>query len=129
MPRGRLILIIWIVGHTMRRFRSIVGVTLCSVIALLASVLFRNTRIEAAIPLFFLLILVAVTIYFGSWAGTVGTILATIVFMELLFEPIYSLKVSGPAQKDNLIWMVLGGIVISNLLSATPPKKNGGIAE
>src|SRR5689334_8081127 len=98
----------------MKRFRSIVGVSLCAVVALLASMLFRHTRIEAAIPLFFLLILVAVAIYFGSWAGTVGTLLATIVFMELLFEPIYSLKVNGPAQKDNLIWMVLGGIVISN---------------
>jgi K+-sensing histidine kinase KdpD len=111
----------------MRRFRSVVGVSLCAVIAFLASFLFRNTRIEAAIPLFFLLILIFVAIYFGSWAGTLGTVLATIVFMELLFEPIYSLKVSGPAQKDNLIWMVLGGIVISNLLSATPPKNNGGI--
>lgn len=86
-----------------------------------------HTRIESAVPIAFLLVILLVALYFGSVAGTLGTIFACFIFMGFLFEPIRSLAVRDPNGRNSLIWMVLGGITISNLFLPPPTDKGNQI--
>jgi K+-sensing histidine kinase KdpD len=105
----------------MKFVAAVLGAALCAFVAFSATVLFRNTRIEPVVPLIFLLVIVSVALYFGSSAGMLGTVIACVIFMEFLFEPIHNLHVHNPEERSNLIWMVLGGLALSNLFSNPPP--------
>jgi len=60
--------------------------------------------------------IMVVAICFGNIAGVLATITAAIIFAVFLFEPWLSLAVRDSVAKDRLIWMVLIGIIISDLL-------------
>ncbi len=57
-----------------------------------------------------------VAIHFGNIAGVLATITAAMIFAVFLFEPWLSLAVRDSVARDRLIWMVLIGIIISDLL-------------
>ena len=54
--------------------------------------------------------------WFGNLAGLFGTIVAAMIFAAFLFHPTSSLKVKDSAQRSSLIWMIVGGIAMSELL-------------
>jgi K+-sensing histidine kinase KdpD len=64
----------------------------------------------------FLGIIVLVAIRFGVLAGIFGTITAALIFAVFLFEPRLSLAVQDSVAKSNLIWMLVAGIAISELV-------------
>ena len=77
-----------------------------------------ETPFSTFLPLAFLVIIVVVASRFGNFAGMIGTITAALVFCIFLFEPRFSLLISDPAARNHLIWMVIIGVVISDLLGA-----------
>lgn len=108
-----------------RKWRG-VGLFMCVALALLSVVVFHGSRAKALLPLLFIAIIAIVARRFGTWAGVAGTIAATIIFSELLFEPLFSIRVADLNQRRNLVWMVIGGISLSELLGVRPPSKPVG---
>jgi len=92
---------------------AVLGVAAASCVSLVLDV----PSIEPSLPLLFLIIICAIAIKFGSMAGIGGTIAAGLTFASLL-PPRWSLSVSNHAAKGHLIWMLLCGIILSDLFGA-----------
>ena len=104
----------------MEKLRQVFGLALCSGLAVSAAFLFHNTRLSAFIPLLFIGVVGFLANKFGTWIGILGTIAVAVVFAELLFEPSFSLHIADSAEKHNLVWLVIGGIALSDLLGVPP---------
>jgi len=61
---------------------------------------------------------VLVAIRFGKAAGIIGTFAAALVFAVFLFRPTLSPLVEDVSARDHLIWMLLIGVILSDLLGA-----------
>jgi K+-sensing histidine kinase KdpD len=72
------------------------------------------------LPILFLVVVVAVTMRFGTFAGRLGTVCCTLIFATLLFPPLNSLAVRSTDERNSLIWMLIVGLVVSELLP--PPR-------
>src|SRR3954468_13521083 len=94
---------------------SIVGSAMCAASALAAALIFNRSSSNAFVPLLFLFVILLAAVRFGSVAGILGTITATLIFALFMFEPLLRLNIKSPVQKSNLIWMVVGGLAISEL--------------
>ena len=92
------------------------GTMCCTVIAAGLIPLFSGSSIKSFLPLPFLLIIVLVAFRFGRIAGVLGTLASAFLFAYYLFEP-EGLAVSDPAARAHLIWMLIVGVVISDLLT------------
>ncbi|HTJ86134.1 MAG TPA: DUF4118 domain-containing protein [Terriglobales bacterium] len=93
-----------------------IGAGLSVATATVLILIFHSSSLRFSLPLIFLGIILVVAIRFGSTAGVLGTIAAAMIFAVFLFEPWLSLAVQDSVAKDRLIWMVLIGIIISDLL-------------
>jgi K+-sensing histidine kinase KdpD len=90
------------------------GAALCTAAAACLTSLFHASSFRQFLPLVFLGVVVLVAIRFGRLAGMLGTVAAALIFAEFLFEPRLSWIVRDSAEKSNLIWMIIGGIVLSD---------------
>jgi K+-sensing histidine kinase KdpD len=102
------------------RLRQVFGLALCSGLAVSAAFLFHNTRFSTFVPLLFIGVIGFLANKFGTWSGILGTIAVATIFAEFLFEPSFSLHITNSAGKSNLVWMVIGGIALSDLLGVPP---------
>jgi integral membrane sensor domain MASE1 len=96
--------------------RPAIGITLCVSIAAGLSAILEGSSLSRWLPFITLAVIVFVASRFGAVAGVLGTIAAAIVFAGFLFAPKLSLRVDDSAQRSNLIWMVIAGIALSDLL-------------
>ena len=94
------------------------GAGACAIAASLATPFFNDTSVRTLVPFIFLAVIVFIAIRFGSIAGMLGTIAAALIFSIFLFKPIPSPFVEDPAARSHLIWMVLIGVILSDLLGA-----------
>jgi uncharacterized protein DUF4118 len=101
------------------------GTICCTVAAACLIPLFSASTAKAIIPIPFLLIIVLVAFRFGRGAGVLGTMAAAFLFAWFLYEPA-GLAVSDPVAKSHLIWMLIIGIVISDLLTRFKARRMGG---
>ena len=111
----------------MSRVQSVsVGAGCCAVAAAGLSPVMSQTPFASFAPLVFLVVIFLVAARFGNYAGMIGTILAALIFELFLFEPRFSLIINDAASRSHLIWMIVIGIVISDLLGAfaVPQKTN-----
>ena len=92
------------------------GTICCSVAAACLIPLFSASSIKSFLPIPFLLIIALVALGFGRAAGVLGTVAAALLFAGFLFEP-SGLAVGDPVAKRHLIWMLVIGIVFSDLLA------------
>lgn len=95
-----------------------VGVASCTLAAALLSLAFSHTSLKTLLPFLFLAVIIAVAIRFGNVAGIVGTIAAALIFAIFLFQPTLSPLIENPEARDHLIWMLLIGVILSDLLGA-----------
>lgn len=103
----------------MSRLRSVLlGAGCCGVAAAGLSPIISQTRFSSFAPLIFLVVIFLVATRLGNFAGMFGTLSAALVFAVFLFEPRFSLLINDVAARDHLIWMVVLGVVISDLLGA-----------
>lgn len=98
----------------------------CGIAAGVLSLLFRSSTSRALVPLVCLVLIVLIAIRYGARAGILGSVLATLVFCVSLF-PVGALRVDDPAERANVVWMFLGGISLSYLLSSDDEDKDNGI--
>lgn len=96
------------------------GTLLCIGAAGLFAFSFHGSRLQNSLPFLFIALIGLVADRFGGTAGILGSVCSAIVFAEFLFQPVLSLRVSDSIQRDNLVWMVIIGIVISELLGVQP---------
>lgn len=85
---------------------------------------FTRVHSEIFCPLLFLGVVALVAIRLGNLAGILGTIAAALIFVGLMFEPRLSLAVHDSGAKSSLIWMLVAGIAMSELLEAPLAKRN-----
>ena len=93
------------------------GTVLCAVSAICVSLVLDDPEIQPSLPLLFLIIIVLTAIRFGSIAGIAGTVAAGLIFASSL-PPRWSLAVANHASRVHLIWMLLCGIILSDLFGA-----------
>jgi K+-sensing histidine kinase KdpD len=104
----------------MARLRQTLGIVLCVASAMLAALAFHNTNFRAFVPLAFILVLGFLANKFGTWVGILSTIVTTMIFTQFLFGPEFSLHTTGSPEKNNLVWMVIAGIALSDILGVPP---------
>ena len=104
---------------------TLYGLALCAGSAAIACLFLREASFKVALPIFFLVVITIVAIRFGFVAGLLGTIAAGLLFSLFLFEPLYSFAVSNDSARNNLFWMCLGGLALSELFSPPPAPKGG----
>jgi K+-sensing histidine kinase KdpD len=102
------------------------GTVSCAGIAIFLCLLLNDSEFKSNVPILFLLVVLGVTARFGAEAGTLGTVIAAFIFAELLFEPLLSFVVNNPIERANLGWMVLGGLVISNVFGRSRKPLDAG---
>lgn len=95
---------------------SSLGMVCCTVVAALLIPLFGASSGKAFLPIPFLLIIVLVAFGFGRAAGILGTLAAAFLFAWFLYEPA-GLAVADPVAKNHLIWMLIIGVLLSDLLA------------
>lgn len=86
------------------------------VIAVTVGFVFHSNRFKDIVPFLFIPIIGLVAARFGTWSGVIGTIGCVLIFAGFLFAPLYSLRVTNSAQRNNLVWMVIGGFTLSEVL-------------
>jgi K+-sensing histidine kinase KdpD len=115
-------------GRQVAWLRPVIGLAPCGVVAAFSTALFRTSPHKTAVPILSLALVLIVALLFGSLAGILGTLFSAIVFALFLFDPLGSMAVHDPAQKDSLMWMLMGGITLSVLFgrssSANPSEKS-----
>jgi len=102
-----------------RGAESFAGAAICAVAALAISALASGHRWQVWVPLVFSAVLLLIALLFGSRAGVMGTVVATVIFAAFLFNPLRSIRVADAAARSNLGWMLLIGIGFSFLFA--PP--------
>jgi K+-sensing histidine kinase KdpD len=107
-----------------RWMSSSIGVASCATLAACTIPFFYASSDKTVLPLIFLGIVVMVAIAFGNLAGVLGTVVAAALFALFLFEPRWSISIQDATAKDHLIWMVILGIVLSELFGRFPKREN-----
>jgi len=99
------------------RFRAVGGVLIASGAAYGLARLFAGHHLKVFLPLWFVAVLVALAVRYGIMVGIAGSLLSAAIFATTLFSPVGSLWISDHAARQNLAWMVLGGVALSYLLA------------
>jgi len=101
-------------------YQHTLGTALCITSAGALVFIFRESPSKRFIPFLFIGVATFAAAKFGTASGIVGTVGAAIVFAEFLFEPVLSMQVSDSVQRNNLVWMIIAGIAVSELLGVQP---------
>jgi K+-sensing histidine kinase KdpD len=96
---------------------AVAGAFLAGIGAAAASMIAIGHKWEVSVPLAFVLILLVISVVFGSRAGVLGTVIAALIFAAFLFRPLGKLPVASDAARANLAWMLLLGISFSFLFA------------
>jgi K+-sensing histidine kinase KdpD len=96
---------------------------MCTAAAGFVTLMFRDNSFKTILPVLFLAIIVFSAVRFGNVAGLLSTVFAATIFAAFLFEPTLSLGVKDSAQRSNLIWMIVGGLIMSELLGNPPQQR------
>jgi len=114
-------------AHWIAQWKWVFASLVCGIAALLLSWVFKSSTNRALVPLVCLVLIVIVAIRYGARSGIIGSILATIVFSSALFPPLGSLRIRDQTERANVVWMLLGGISLSYLLSSDDDDDKDGI--
>lgn len=98
--------------------RDLAGTALVFLSSLAATWVFRHAERRTVAPFLFLVVLALIARWFGTLPAFLGTLISAAVFARLLFAPIGSMQVVDADARQSLIWMLLGGCVISDFIPA-----------
>jgi K+-sensing histidine kinase KdpD len=94
-----------------------IGTLLCASLALILALLFNQTRLEVALPLVSLTVVVAVAARFGVATGVLGSIASALLLAYFVYAPEHSLRIVSHDARANISWLLIGGIVLSFFLT------------
>jgi len=98
----------------------VIGTLLCTSAAALLAGLFASSSVRVALPLLCLAFVLAVAARFGATTGILSSVFSAIVLAYFVFSPVHSLEVADATARNNLGWLLLGGISLSFLFAPTP---------
>src|SRR5689334_23685537 len=101
-----------------------IGTLLCASVALILALVFNQTRLEFALPLICLAVVLAVAARFGVATGVLGSIVSAFLFAYFVYSPEGSFRIASAAARANVSWLLLGGISLSFLF--TPRREEAG---
>ena len=90
-----------------------IGSTICTVAAVIVTLLLRNVRNTDSLPLLFLIVVGLVAHRFGTSSGIVGLVMGGCVFATFLFPPIGHIAIAEESARTNLIMMLLFGLAVA----------------
>jgi K+-sensing histidine kinase KdpD len=91
------------------------GVGLAVTVSFVTARLFAGSQLRSLLPLAFIGVLFALGRRYGSAAAVVGSLLSAFVFAHSLFDPSGSWHVQDAIARRNLLWMVMGTVLLSYL--------------
>lgn len=94
-----------------------IGTLLCASVALILALVFGQTRLEFALPLICLAVVLAVAARFGVATGVLGSIVSAFLFAYFVYSPEGSFHIASPDARENVSWLLLGGISLSFLFT------------
>lgn len=97
------------------------GTVTCIVVAGVFAFLFQSSHFKDFVPFLFIPIVGLVALRFGTWSGVICTVACVLIFADFLFAPFYTLRVNDFEERNSLVWMVIGGLALSEVLGAQPP--------
>ncbi|HEX7961326.1 MAG TPA: DUF4118 domain-containing protein [Terriglobales bacterium] len=92
-----------------------IGTLLCTSAAALLAALFASSSVRLSLPLICLAIVLAVAARFGAAAGVLSSLFSALVLAYFVFSPVNSLVVTDATARNNLGWLLLGGVSLSFL--------------
>lgn len=96
--------------------QSTVGIAVSALCALAVALVFSRTHWKLMAPFVFTAVLVMLSSRFGAMVSVVGSLLAALIFSQILFSPLHSLRVDNEAERATLAWMILLSVSASYLL-------------
>lgn len=106
--------------------RVLIGATLALSASWAAAKLFAGSDAGKVVPLWFILVLYVLARRYGFVAGVIGSLLCTFMFAHFMFDPTGSWHVEDEAARRNLLWMVVGAVAVSYLLTPSHSEPNDG---
>lgn len=103
-----------------------IGTLLCASVALVLALVFNQTRLELALPLVCLAVIVAVAARFGVATGVLGSIISALLLAYFVYSPEDSFRIANSDARANISWLLLGGISLSFLFT---PRRNASVKE
>jgi K+-sensing histidine kinase KdpD len=94
-----------------------IGTLLCASVALVLALVFNQTRLEVALPLASLAVVLAVAARFGVATGVLGSIVSAFLLAYFVYAPEGSLHVASRDARSSLSWLLIGGISLSFLFT------------
>jgi len=94
-----------------------IGTLLCASVALVLALVFNQTRLELALPLVSLAVVLAVAARFCVATGVLGSIVSALLLAYFVYAPEGSLRVVSRDARANLSWLLIGGISLSFLFT------------
>lgn len=107
-----------------RQTASWIGFGACTIAAAALIPLFHESSSGRIVPLLFLAVIFVISTRFGRMAGFLGTLAAALIFATFLFSPVPSPIVEDIGARNHLIWMILIGVIASDLLGAYVVPRN-----
>ncbi len=104
--------------------QSTLGIAVSVLCAVAVALVFSRTQWKLAAPFLFAALLVLLASRYGALVSVVGSLLASVVFAELLFPPLYSLRVKNETERATLAWMILLSVSASYLLFPSRTDRN-----
>ncbi|HWR36445.1 MAG TPA: hypothetical protein VN622_11305 [Clostridia bacterium] len=96
--------------------RTVIGVLLSVIAALVASFAFADKPVRAFLPFVFVAVLVLLAARYGVAVSVIGSALTAIIFAHFLYSPLGSLHVDSAAARSNIAWMIMLAVSVSYLL-------------
>jgi K+-sensing histidine kinase KdpD len=94
-----------------------IGTLLCASAALLLTLVFNQSRLEVALPLICMAVVVAVAARFGVATGVFGSLACALLLAYFVYSPEGSFRIADPHARGSISWLLLGGISLSFLFA------------
>ena len=97
----------------------VLGAGLLGILAALGGYAAYEHPRRELLPIFFIFIALVVALRLGSSAGVAGTLVAATVF-AYTFSPQGSLRIADVGLRQQLGWLIIGGVSLSFLFGSVP---------
>jgi integral membrane sensor domain MASE1 len=99
---------------------TVIGTLLCVSAAALLAGLFASSSIRLALPLICLAVVLAAAARFGVTTGILGSVFSAMLLAYFVFSPQNSLRIADSTARNNIGWLLVGGISLSFLFAPSP---------
>jgi|SRR5579859_2912188 len=104
-------------GRLLNVLDTAIGTLLCASVALILALVFNQERLQLALPLICIAVVLAVAARFGVATGVLGSIVSALLLAYFVYAPVHSLRIASSDARASISWLLLGGISLSFLFT------------